>query len=469
MRVLMLGWEFPPFISGGLGTACHGLTKGLSELGVPVIFVLPRSVRSDAATHVQLLSGPRGSAASNGWRTISRAISGVAFRGVNVQLYPYGSPGALPAPVGETQRLSILSATRSPVAALRATEPSRPGVPPLEPPPAVANYSGDLFGEIGRYIESVSQIACEEAFDVIHAHDWMTFQAGAVASRLTGKPLVVHIHSTEFDRSGENIHQAIYDIEREGMYAADHVIVVSQLTRRICIQRYGVPAEKVTVVYNAVNGHEASGGGPRLEKTDKVVLFLGRITMQKGPEYFLAAAKKVLERVPNAKFVMAGTGDMVPRIVELAASLGIGHRVLFTGFLRGNEVDKAFKMADLYVMPSVSEPFGITPLEALARNVPVLISKQSGVSEVLTHALKVDFWDIDEMANKMISILTRTPLRQTLRQNGSHEVRKFNWTQAARQCLDIYADVINRCTRGYVGEDSGSPAGVPALQPASGG
>ncbi|GAH90104.1 unnamed protein product, partial [marine sediment metagenome] len=248
-------------------------------------------------------------------------------------------------------------------------------------------------------------------FDIVHAHDWMTYPAGIAVSAISGKPLIVHVHSTEFDRSGENINQMIYDIERQGMEWADKVIAVSYFTRNIIISRYGISGEKVEVVYNGV---ERNGNWSLAEtgigKDERIVLFLGRITMQKGPEYFLQAAKKVLDVMDNVKFVMAGAGDMMHRAVEMAAELGIGQKVLFTGFLHGEDVQKIYKMADLYVMPSVSEPFGIAPLEALDNDVPVIISKQSGVSEVLMHALKVDFWDVDEIANKIIAVLKYPPL-----------------------------------------------------------
>jgi glycosyltransferase involved in cell wall biosynthesis len=256
---------------------------------------------------------------------------------------------------------------------------------------------------------------------------------------MTGKPLVVHVHSTEFDRSGERVNQRVYDIERAGMHGAAQVIAVSNMTRNICVSRYGVSPDRITVVYNAVDINNSVHEGPvKFEKDERIVLFLGRITMQKGPEYFVAAAKKVLEKIDNVKFVMAGSGDMFRRVIELAADLGIGHKILFTGFLRGDNVEKIFRMADLFVMPSVSEPFGLVPLEAMSQNVPVIISKQSGVSEVITHALKVDFWDIDEMANKIIAVLRHPPLGETLKKHAHFEIRKFSWHDAARACITVY-------------------------------
>jgi glycosyltransferase involved in cell wall biosynthesis len=306
------------------------------------------------------------------------------------------------------------------------------------------NYTGDILAAVSQYADRAVIIAAAEDFDVVHAHDWMTYPAGQAVSRQNNKPLVVHVHSTEFDRSGEHVNQIVYDIERNGMHAASKVIAVSNLTKETIVKRYGVKPAKVEVVYNAV---EHNGDGVchiPADKKDKIVLFLGRITMQKGPEYFLAAAKKVIDTINNVKFIMVGSGDMMNRIVELAASMGIGNKVLFTGFLTGEDVTRAYKMADLYVMPSVSEPFGISSLEAMNRNVPVLMSKTSGIAEAVSHALKVDFWDIDEMANKMIAVLKRPSLKATLGKNGFHESHKFNWEDSAIKVKNIYDEVIEQ-------------------------
>jgi len=423
----MLGWEFPPFISGGLGTACYGLTKALDQLGVRVTFVLPKMVDSQYATHVRLLTPQetrRGALRRMG-RT--EEMTNVSFRSIMSPLQAYATPQTYDEKVAEILRLRR-EAT--------AWDGSCQGG-------AGADYAGDLYREVHRYASMAMELARGEEFDVIHAHDWMTYPAGVGVAAITGKPLVVHIHSTEFDRSGEHINQTVYDIEREGMQRASKVIAVSQFTRGVVISRYGIPGDKVEVVYNGV---ERNGGwstaAEAIKREEKIVLFLGRITMQKGPEYFLRAAKKVLDVMDNVKFVMAGSGDLMYRSIELAAQLGIGHKVLFTGFLRGDDVRRIFRMADLYVMPSVSEPFGIAPLEALDNDVPVIISKQSGVSEVLRHALKVDFWDVNEMANKIVAVLKYPPLRMTLRNHGNFEVRKLRWRDAARNCLRVYEETL---------------------------
>ncbi|MHC4527237.1 MAG: glycosyltransferase family 4 protein, partial [Planctomycetota bacterium] len=424
-RVFMLGWEFPPFISGGLGTACYGLTKALNQFGVEVTFVLPKDVESEYATHVNLLTpGRKISAQALGFEELKN----VSFRTISSPLQPYATP--------ELYQQRIEQTLRQKREKQRTKAVTSQTVESLD-------YSRDMYTEVHRYAALAAELAVYEQFDVVHAHDWMTYPAGIAVAKISGKPLVVHVHSTEFDRSGEHINQMIYDIERNGMEAADKVIAVSYFTRNIIIGRYGISGEKVEVVHNGVDRNR--NGRSLLARTgiksnEKIVLFLGRITMQKGPEYFLAAAKKVLEVVENVKFVMAGSGDMMHRAVEMAAELGIGQKVLFTGFLRGDDVQRIYRMADLFVMPSVSEPFGIVPLEALDNDVPVIISKQSGVSEVLTHALKVDFWDVTEIANKIVAVLKYPPLQMTLRNYGNFEVRKLSWQDSALKCARIYEE-----------------------------
>ncbi|MEE9371205.1 MAG: glycosyltransferase family 4 protein [Sedimentisphaerales bacterium] len=427
MKVFMLGWEFPPFISGGLGTACYGLTKAMDQLGMKVTFVLPRIVYNKDTTHVKLL-------APDDQTTLAfnfGALKNVRFRTINSALMPYLTPDVYRQRIEEAlrQKQKIHGGNAS-----AANEIA-----------GIMDYNGDMYAEVHRYAAIAAQLAANEDFDVVHAHDWMTYPAGIAVSRMSGKPLIVHVHSTEFDRSGENVNQMIYDIEQEGMHAAEKIIAVSHFTRSIIISRYGVSGDKVEVVHNAVerNGNwnwALSESG--IDRDEKIVLFLGRITMQKGPEYFLQAAKKVLDVMDNVKFVMAGSGDLMHRAVEIVAELGIGQKVLFTGFLRGEDVQKIYQMADLYVMPSVSEPFGIAPLEALNNDVPVIISRQSGVSEVLRHALKVDFWDIDEIANKIIAVLKYPPLREMLANYGNFEVRRLRWKDSAQRCAKIYEEAL---------------------------
>lgn len=430
MKVFMLGWEFPPFISGGLGTACYGLTKAMSAMGMDVLFVLPRPVDTSHATHVRMLT-PKPTAGGRELEYAYDELQRVRFLAIESMLSPYTDPQQY------QQRMEEVIRTKRTIAQPSAAEVQQRAF-------GTEHYSGDMFAEVHRYANAAVKLAMEEDFDVVHAHDWMTYPAGIAVAAVTGRPLVVHVHSTEFDRSGEHVNQMIYDIERRGMHAAAKVIAVSHLTRNIILSRYGVMGDKVEVIYNGVERNGDSRLMPRsgISSDEKIVLFLGRITMQKGPEYFLMAAKKVLEEMDNVKFVMAGSGDMMHRTIEMAAEMGIGHKVLFTGFLRGEDVERVYQMADLYVMPSVSEPFGIAPLEALNYDVPVLISKQSGVAEVLTHVLKVDFWDINEMANKTIAVLKYPPLQLTLREHGNFEVRRLRWQDAAEKCARVYSDIM---------------------------
>ena len=432
MKILMLGWEFPPFISGGLGTACYGLTRAMNQMDTEIIFVLPRPISSEYTSHVKLAGPDEG------------GISGSSFSGAEIFGLPEFSHVTFRA------FASFLQPYHTSLTYEQALQQGRLQGSEVDLPTDILSlgsgdhYGRDLYEEVHRYARLASLIAREEDFDIIHAHDWMTYPAGMAVSAMSGRPLIVHVHSTEFDRSGENVNQRVYDIERQGLHTASHVITVSHLTRQVVINRYAVSPDKISVVYNAIETQTNRLGvvGEGIKKDEKIVLFLGRITMQKGPEYFLAAAKKVLEVMDNVKFVMAGTGDMMKRTIELAAEMGIGQKVLFTGFLRGGDVDKVFQMADLFVMPSVSEPFGLVPLEALRNDVPVIISKQSGVAEVLTHALKVDFWDINEMANKIVAVLRHPPLRATLREHGNFEVRRFSWSDAAQKCREVYESVM---------------------------
>ncbi|HUT30725.1 MAG TPA: glycosyltransferase family 4 protein [Sedimentisphaerales bacterium] len=421
MKVFMLGWEFPPFISGGLGTACYGLTKAMSKLGTEILFVLPRAGQPSQSSHIKILS-------AEGYIKTEELsdFQNVRFKAIVSPLRPY-----VPSRIYEASE--------------NKGKNNRTYTWHSNPSENTEIYSRDIYEQVCRYAHEAAQIASIEDFDVVHAHDWMTYPAGVEVACLSRKPLVVHVHSTEFDRSGEHVNQTIYDIERRGMHAANKVIAVSNYTKNMITGRYGISPDKVEVVYNAVESNNGASVRELPNKSAKIVLFLGRITMQKGPEYFIAAAKKVLEKVDNVKFVMAGDGDMTHRMIEYAAWLGIGHKVFFTRFLRGDDVDRAYQMADLYVMPSVSEPFGIAPLEALRHGVPVLISKQSGIAETLKNALKVDFWDINQMANKMVAVLKHSPLSRTLREYGNIETGKFRWEDSAAKVNNIYKEML-ACT-----------------------
>ncbi len=418
MRILMFGWEFPPIMSGGLGTACFGMTRALAELGHEITFVLPRAVETAEPTHVRLVPASGGGAPEPG-REEPCVFPGLSLRTVGSVLRPYLSGSRYPSPLSGPRGVRFTA--------------------------SCGDYGADLISEVIRYGRVAGVIAGEHPCDVIHAHDWMTVFAGIEARRISSRPLLLHIHALEFDRSGENVNRDIYNIERYGLEAADRVIAVSHYTKNIMIERYGIDPEKITVVHNAVDRRDA-GSAYRVEKDPqrKTVLFLGRITFQKGPDYFVEAAARVLREMPEATFVMAGTGDLMTQMVERVAALGIGSRFHFTGFLQGDDVVRAFALSDLYVMPSVSEPFGISALEAILCDVPVIISRQSGVCEVLHHALKAEFWDVDELAGKIMAVLKHPALATELVEKSKEELRHIRWERAAESILAVYETCLHR-------------------------
>ncbi|MEI6749736.1 MAG: glycosyltransferase family 4 protein [Bacteroidales bacterium] len=426
MKVLMFGWEFPPHITGGLGTACFGLTKGLLKQGIEVLFVVPKAYGDESQEAVRLLNASdvvvnmEHTDYQNYWNRIS-------YMEIGSNLIPYVGPVEFENMVNEN--IIGSSETTSSIFAERFQFSGK--------------YGHDLMEEVSRYALVGSSIAANQTFDIIHAHDWLTYPAGIAAKYVSGKPLVVHMHATEFDRSGENINKNVYEIERKGMEEADRVITVSNLTRNIVIERYGINPDKVITVHNAVEPVEKTDS-PELKKhlNEKVVTFLGRVTFQKGPEYFVEAARKVLDKDPNVRFVMAGTGDLLEKMIRRVAKLHMATRFHFTGFLKGDYVDRMFALSDVYVMPSVSEPFGISPLEAMRSNVPVVISKQSGVAEVLNHALKVDFWDIDALADAIYGLLHYSSLSSMFAKHGEEEVNNLKWDNAAANVNSVYQQVV---------------------------
>jgi len=388
----MFGWEFPPYSSGGLGTACYGLTKALSKNNVDITFVIPYSAEKSDHNFLNL-----------------RSAGTFKIRKIDSLIEPYITSKAYSEKYQKSKYKNL--------------------------------YGDTLFKEVEKFTKAAEKIAMEEDFDIIHCHDWMTYSAGIKAKEISGKPLVVHVHATEFDRTGNTgVNKYVFEREKEGMMKADKIIAVSNFTKNKIIYNYLIPKNKIQVVHNGIefNKKQRKPKNYKQIKKNKMVLFLGRVTLQKGPDYFLYAAKRTLKIDPNITFVIAGSGDMQPFIIEKAAELGIADKVLFTGFVNGNNVNKLYQLADLYVMPSVSEPFGITPLESLKNNTPVLISNQSGVSEVLNNCLKVDFWDIDQMANKIISVLHYNDLSKTLSEEGSNDIQKITWDKAAKSCIDVY-------------------------------
>jgi glycogen synthase len=426
MRVLMFGWEFPPHITGGLGTACFGLTKGLVKHGVEVIFVVPKAFGDETKEGFRLLNASEVVLDFSKVET-QEYLSRIQYMEIGSNLVPYLDPEEFERIVTKDQ-LDEKTETNS----VFSKQYSFSG-----------KYGPNLMQEVSRYALVASAIATNNTFDVIHAHDWLTYPAGIAAKKISGKPLVVHVHATEFDRSGENVNQPVYDIERQGMTEADLVITVSNLTRQIVIDKYGIAPEKVITVHNAVEPVDRPElDGVTKHVKEKVVTFLGRVTYQKGPDYFVEAAYKVLQKDSNVRFVMAGSGDLLNRMIRRVAQLKIATKFHFTGFLAGTEVDTMFAMSDVYVMPSVSEPFGISPLEAMRSNVPVVISKQSGVAEVLQHALKVDFWDIDALADAIYGILHYEGLSKMFIRYGKAEVDNLIWENAAVNILEVYNKAV---------------------------
>lgn len=426
----MFGWEFPPHISGGLGTASYGLTKGLAQLeNVEVLFVVPKAYGDEDNSAVKKIIGASEIPISR--KEISFQNVEKKFESIEVgsNLVPYSTP---------EEFWKLTEQRISSKKHFIQTDPE--GRLPF-----TGKYGPNLLEEISNYALVAEVIGRENEFDVIHAHDWLAYPAGIAAKRVSGKPLVIHVHATDFDRSGGSVNPQVYSIEREGMEFADKIITVSNLTRNIVIEKYGIDPSKITTVYNAVEPVEhPTNGQSRKGIPDKIVTFLGRITMQKGPEYFIEAAYQVIRRTENVHFVMAGTGDMMEKMIRRAARLGISDRFHFTGFLRGDDVFEMFRMSDVYVMPSVSEPFGISPLEAMMTDVPVIISKQSGVAEILTHAIKVDFWDINAMADAIYGILKYPALSSMFIKYGREEVGNLQWKYSAALVLEVYSAAINQ-------------------------
>ena len=465
IQVLMLGWEYPPQISGGLGTACEGLTTALAPLAVDIDFVVPHLYGSERAPHMALMSPesrpPRpgtSSSASGSYRALAVTPVGEGIAGdmpglhttaIPALLSPYLSPA-------EYQGLVALMESRGD----RATLEYFDGMDPLPlllgdeaaagsdarrwqvaqgEPARGLHYGQDLFHEVARYAAKVASAMRDKRPDVVHAHDWMTFPAAAEVARYHRIPLVLHVHSLEQDRSGNAPNETIAAIEGAGLRAATRVIAVSHYTARMIHEVYGVPLERIDVVHNGVYARRTVDAYQEARHAKgPLVLFLGRITYQKGPEYFVEAAAKVLEKVPEARFVMAGSGDMLPRMQARVRELGIEGAFEFPGFVRGAEVEHLFSTADAYVMPSVSEPFGISALEAMSYDTPVILSRQSGASEILHHALKVDFWDIDKLAGQIIAVLQYPELRSSIVDMAREEVRRVHWEASAAKVRHVY-------------------------------
>ncbi len=403
MRVLMLGWEYPPHIAGGLGTACLALTRALAAQGEDVLFVVPHRHGDEEAEHLELVGGN------------------------DVGAEP---PALRPGRLSRRRVASVLSPYARPSAA--------GGTAPTEGP---APYGPDLFARVERYAACVQRVAREAEFDVVHAHDWMTFGAGVEAAREAGVPLVVHVHSLEQDRCPRGMDPRVLAAERAGLRAADLVLCVSALTARRALAAHDLDPSRLRVVHNALPELPRR---PALRlrrlRAGPVVLFLGRVTAQKGPEILLEAARRVVAVDPRVTFVIAGDGDLLAAMIERAAAVGLARHVAFTGFLKGRAVDRAYAEADVFVLPSVSEPFGLTALEAAARGVPVILSRACGVAEVLPSALRVDAWDVEALADRILAVLHRPALAALLARDGQREARALSWAQAAERVHAAYVE-----------------------------
>ena len=413
----MFGWEFPPHILGGLGTASYGLTKGMYDNGdMDITFVIPK---------------PWGDEERSFARIVGANCVPVAWRDV--------SHDYVQSRIGNVMDPQLYFDLRDHIYA----DFNYMGTNDLGCIEFSGRYPDNLLEEINNYSIMAGVIARTVDFDVIHSHDWLTYPAGIHAKQVTGKPLVIHVHATDFDRSRGNVNPTVFAIEKDGMNNADHIITVSNLTRQTVIEKYGINPDKVTTVHNAVEPLSEEIRSIKMQKgKDKVVTFLGRITMQKGPEYFVEAASRVLAKTHNVRFVMAGSGDMMEKMIRLAADRDIADRFHFTGFLKGRQVYEMLAASDVYIMPSVSEPFGISPLEAMQMGVPSIISKQSGCAEILENVIKVDYWDINALADSIYAIIKYPALYNHLRDKGLAEIDTIQWKKAGAKVIDIYHKVI---------------------------
>lgn len=421
MKVLMFGWEFPPHISGGLGTACYGLTKGLVKVGgVDIDFIIPKKFGDEYLKNIKI-KGANTIEVNQRIVVLKEILEEVKLTEIESYITPYSTP---------EQYFEIINKK-----GISTNKKNTKGKLEFQ-----GGYGSNLFQEIANYSLVAMELSKHRNFDLIHSHDWLTYPAGIAAKKVSKKPLVIHVHATEFDRSGNNINQTVYNIEKAGMVNADKIIAVSDLTKNIIINNYGISPDKIVTIHNAVEPFRKELS-VKTNFNSKIVTFLGRVTHQKGPGYFIEAAYKVLQKDPNVHFVMAGSGDLLNSMILYAAKLKIGHKFHFTGFLKGDDVKRMFALSDVYVMPSVSEPFGISPLEAMHSNVPVIISKQSGVSEILKYAIKIDYWDVDSIADAIYGVLNYNGIKDMCNKFSRIEVNNLKWENAARKVKELYETV----------------------------
>jgi glycogen(starch) synthase len=400
MKVLMYGWEFPPNFTGGLGIACYGIVHGLLTNHIEVALVLPRN-HAQPEYHIDCFA------------SIDTPFS---ITSIDSLLKPYID-------AKRYQEQLVLE-----LAHLTEIQP----------------YGYSLLAEVKRYAALAGKQAAHITHDIIHAHDWLTILAGIEARRISGKPLIFQVHALEIDRSGEYLNQDIFNIEQYGLQTADHVIAVSQYTKNRIVSRYGIPAEKVSVAYNGLFRHQR----PKkihpapINHGLKTVLFLGRLTYQKGAFYFIEAAHKILEQRDDIQFVIAGEGDLLSSAIEHVAYLKLGTKIHFTHFLDRASVSRIYHLSDVYVMPSISEPFGIACLEALEHHVPVIISRQSGVAEVLDCIIAVDFWDTQVLAKKILELIDQPELKEAMLKDIDEKLDQLTWSKLTKKMAELYQQIV---------------------------
>lgn len=408
LKVLTFGWELAPVLSGGLGVVCRDLTDALVSKDISVTFVVPKLPYTFLHTGFSLINAS------------DVALDDATFNKLAIisTLDPYLTNANSSYCINQKFRYD----------------------PEL--------YGVNLMHDVECYALTAASLAAKVEHDLIHAHDWMTGIAAIKAKQISGKPIVFHVHSTEYDRTANNPHPLILEYEKSALLAADKIIAISEYTKKIIIEKFKIDPQKISVIYNAINTKPEDYKTYRESRksNEKMVLFLARLTIQKGADYLLKAAQKVIQKRKNVKFVIVGKGPMLSKLIDMSFELGIADKVIFAGSMAHNEVDRAYKEADLFVMPSVSEPFGLTCLEAIKNGTPVLISKQSGASEVIKNALKVDFWDTDDMASKILSVLEHSSLSDSLQDNGYYDLRKLTWSGQADKVIAIYQQVLSEQT-----------------------
>jgi glycosyltransferase involved in cell wall biosynthesis len=418
MKILMFGWEYPPVKSGGLGTACYGLTKAMAKLGAEITMVVPKAVKSEFSTHLNLIDG----------QNIKVNSAKLRYFEIDSLLSPYLTEDIYKEKFKDYHQASL-------------EESEEQEITPI--------YGRNLFEEVARFAFRAGLIATLDNYDLIVCHDWMTVDAALHAQAMIHKPICLHMHATEFDRTGGHPNQLIYDIELRGMQRANLIIANSNFTKQNCVNHFGIDPQKIIPVHLAVEQEDYKMDESRFQRRTKNVLFIARLTVQKGPEYFVRAAKIAADFDPELRFIMAGDGDSFGRMMHLAADLGIADKIFFTGFLNEKQAQEIFRMADLFVMTSVAEPFGLTVLEAIRSGVPCIIPNNCGTAEILNHVIKIDFWDVNELANNIVSVMRYPVLHQELRDNSYRESENITWENTARRTMEVYNRLVPKGELAY--------------------